>query len=46
MVLFILAYYSFDKATNPYIKYILQCQRARKEMFPNERFIFYLTVMI
>lgn len=28
VVLFILEYYSFDKAPNPYIKYILQCQKG------------------
>ena len=27
VVLFILAYDSFDKAPDPYIKYILQCQK-------------------
>lgn len=28
VLLFILTYHSFDKAPNPYLKYILQCQKG------------------
>lgn len=42
MVLFILAYYSFDEAPNTYIRYILQCQKGTQSNV-SERKIYLLS---